>query len=135
MPWVYMIQSTKKIIEMLPNITDVLKLIIESFPLETLNDGWTEAIDGKFIWFLAFFFIKVTIKLMSKIVTQNPLNLDEGKSVINKTGLELTHSALYNLHFQGIYTNFWRYSWVIVEFIHYRLMNRIARSIIQNCWL
>ena len=91
MPWVYMIQSTKNIIEMLPNITDVLKLIIESFPLETLNDGWTEAIDGKFIWFLAFFFIKVTIKLMSKIVIRNPLNLDEGKSVINTTGLELNH--------------------------------------------
>ena len=96
MPWVYMIQSTKKIIEMLPNMTDVLKLIIESFPIETLKNGWTEAIEGdlsfsKYIWFLALFFIKVTIKLMSKIVTQNPLNLDEGKSVINTTGLELNH--------------------------------------------
>ena len=53
----YIIQSIKKVIEMLPNITDVLKLIIGSFPIETLYDGRMEAIDGglsfpKSIWFL-----------------------------------------------------------------------------------
>ena len=101
MPRVYMIQSTKKIIEMLPNITEVLKLIIGSFPIETLNNGWT-----KLIWFLGLYFlIAVTIKLMSRIVTQNPLNLAEEKNVINKTDPELV-PRLFEWSFTYIFWEF-----------------------------
>ena len=111
----------KKEIKTLENMTTVLKLIIWSFSLTTLNGKSTIATDDGLsvptaIWFCCFFLCKkflnvVKDKLISIDNKQNPLNLKEEKKVKNQVKTETSSSH---------------------EYILYNIILRIARNLLET---